>query len=188
MPLRALVVRLRRNHPSRAAAAYVRMDPLALDTTPPPASARVCEAPGCGRRLTATQVARGAKTCSAPCRARAHRERKRARRLAEIDAAVKTLLDLRRDCAGMRARAAPPANMVVLPAADVTVAAADRAAYAGRMRTSCSNGPTSASWREPPRTGAELQPIVPIPLNAAARAWAKLGRTGTAIVLYPEPE
>jgi hypothetical protein len=32
-----------------------------------------------------------------PCRARAHRARRKARRLAEIDGAIKTLLELRAD-------------------------------------------------------------------------------------------
>lgn len=70
-----------------------------FDTSPPPTPAPVCEAPGCGRVVTPAQVARGAKACSAACRARAHREHKRARRLAEIDAAVRTLLDLRAEIA-----------------------------------------------------------------------------------------
>jgi hypothetical protein len=79
--------------------AYVRMAPHLVDPTPPPTDAPLCEAPGCGRVLTPAQVARDAKACSAPCRARAHREGKRARRLAEIDAAVKALLDLRAEIA-----------------------------------------------------------------------------------------
>jgi hypothetical protein len=79
--------------------AYVRMALPSFDTTPLPTDAPLCEAPGCGRVLTPTQVARSAKACSAPCPARAHREHKKARRLAEIDAAVKTLLDLREEIA-----------------------------------------------------------------------------------------
>ena len=79
--------------------AFVRMAPLSLDPTPLPTDAPLCEAPGCDRVLTPAQIARGAKACGAPCRARAHRERKRARRLAEIDTAVRTLLDLRAEIA-----------------------------------------------------------------------------------------
>jgi hypothetical protein len=42
-------------------------------------------------------VARDARACSDPCRARAHRARRKARRLAEIDGAIKTLQELRAD-------------------------------------------------------------------------------------------
>jgi hypothetical protein len=60
-----------------------------------PVAAPVCEAVACGRALTPAQLARGARACSASCRARAHREGRKARRLAEIDQALRVLLDLR---------------------------------------------------------------------------------------------
>jgi len=82
------------------------MDPLSFDATPPPASPPVCEAPGCGRGLTAAQVARGAKACSAPCRARAHRARRtaaviaRAVVIARLDALAVEVAALRAEVAG----------------------------------------------------------------------------------------
>jgi hypothetical protein len=70
-------------------------DQLSLDPPDTAAGTPVCEAPGCDRRLTPDQVQRDARACSAACRARAYRERRRQLRLAEIDAAVKVLLELR---------------------------------------------------------------------------------------------
>ena len=75
------------------------MDNAPTLPTDSPVAAPVCEAAGCDNVLTPPQVARGARACSASCRARAHRQGRKARRLAEIDAAVKTLLDLRAEIA-----------------------------------------------------------------------------------------
>jgi predicted nucleic acid-binding Zn ribbon protein len=71
-----------------------------LDPTDTAAGTPLCEAPGCDRRLTPVQVRKDARACSAACRARAYRERRRQARLAEIDAAVKVLLELRAEIAG----------------------------------------------------------------------------------------
>jgi hypothetical protein len=65
-------------------------DRPAADPSATPADAPLCEA-GCGRPLSAAQLAKGAKACSAPCRAKAHREGRRARRLAEVDASIRGL-------------------------------------------------------------------------------------------------
>lgn len=72
-----------------------------LPLDPPDASAGtpVCEAPGCDRRLTPVQVARDARACSAACRAKAYRERRRQVRLAEVDAAIRVLQELRQEIA-----------------------------------------------------------------------------------------
>jgi hypothetical protein len=65
------------------------------------AAAPQCSTPqqGCGCALTSAQVAKDARACSDPCRARAHRARRKVRRLAEIDGAIKTLQELRADVA-----------------------------------------------------------------------------------------
>ena len=82
------------------------MDPLTLDPTPLPTDAPLCEAPGCGRGLTPAQVARGAKACGAPCRARAHRARRtaaviaRAVVIARLDALALEVAALRAEVAG----------------------------------------------------------------------------------------
>ena len=47
-----------------------------------------CEAPGCDRRLTPTQVVKSARACCPACRRAAHRARQRDRRLAEVDASI----------------------------------------------------------------------------------------------------
>ena len=60
----------------------------------------LCEAPGCGRPLSPGQLVKGARACSPACRAKAHRERRKRARLAEIDAAVATLLSLRAEIEG----------------------------------------------------------------------------------------
>ena len=59
--------------------------------------APACEA--CGGPLTVVQVAKGAHACSPACRARAHRAARKARRLAEVDAAIKVLVELRGEIA-----------------------------------------------------------------------------------------
>lgn len=45
--------------------------------------------------MSPVQVRKDARACSAACRARAFRERRKRARVAEIDAAVKVLLELR---------------------------------------------------------------------------------------------
>ncbi len=52
-----------------------------------------CE--GCGGELSEVQRARGARHCRPGCRVRAHRQRTKGRRLAEIDAAIRVLVALR---------------------------------------------------------------------------------------------
>jgi hypothetical protein len=54
-----------------------------------PVAAAVCEAPGCGRALSPAQLARGARACSAACRARAHRARREALREANLRESVR---------------------------------------------------------------------------------------------------
>jgi hypothetical protein len=54
-----------------------------------PVAAPVCEAPGCGRALSPAQLARGARACSAACRARAHRARREALREANLRESVR---------------------------------------------------------------------------------------------------
>jgi len=49
--------------------------------------------------LTAVQASKGARACSPACRAAAHRERRKVARLAEIDAAIRTLQTLRDEIA-----------------------------------------------------------------------------------------
>ena len=61
-----------------------------------PTESPLCE-DGCGCGLTPVQAAKDARACSDRCRARAHRARRKARRLAEIDGAIRTLLELRAD-------------------------------------------------------------------------------------------
>jgi hypothetical protein len=73
--------------------------PTPIDLSAPPDAAPLCEAPDCGRALAPDQVRKGAKACSARCRAAAHRAARKTRRLAEIDAAVSALLELRAEIA-----------------------------------------------------------------------------------------
>ncbi len=74
-------------------------DQPTLDPSDTAAGTPVCEAAGCGRRLTPVQVQRDARACSAACRARAYRERRRQLRLAEVDAAIRVLQELRQEIA-----------------------------------------------------------------------------------------
>ena len=73
------------------------VDPLEAAT-----GTTVCEALGCDRPLTASQLARGAKACSPACRARAHREARQRRRLRGIDDATRLLAELRSEIANDR--------------------------------------------------------------------------------------
>jgi hypothetical protein len=72
--------------------------PPALEPQVPATREPLCGA-GCGTALSSRQIARGAKVCSAGCRVRAHRERRKQARLAEIDAAIRTLQALRAEVA-----------------------------------------------------------------------------------------
>jgi predicted nucleic acid-binding Zn ribbon protein len=65
----------------------------------PAAGEALCGAPGCGRALTPAQVGKGARACSDACRRAANRARQRDRRLAEIDAAILVLQELRAEIA-----------------------------------------------------------------------------------------
>jgi hypothetical protein len=71
--------------------------------TTPPTEAPVCEAPGCGRKLSAIQRRRRARACSAACRRSAHRARERAR-FEEAIAALE--VDFARRIAALRAQLA----------------------------------------------------------------------------------
>jgi len=68
-----------------------------LASTPPASETRACVA--CGGTLSAAQVAKGAQSCSGPCRAKVSRERRRRARLAEVDAAIRMLQELRQEIA-----------------------------------------------------------------------------------------
>ena len=57
------------------------------------AGQRLCEA--CGGELSEAQVARGARSCSAPCRARTSRARRKRATLARLDALMGELAALR---------------------------------------------------------------------------------------------
>jgi hypothetical protein len=69
--------------------------PAPVDLGPLPSEVSRCEAVGCGRALTPAQVSREARACSPRCRVAAHRERRKRARLAEIDAAIRVLEELR---------------------------------------------------------------------------------------------
>jgi hypothetical protein len=62
----------------------------------------VCEASGCGQLLTPAQRSHGARACSPACRAKAHRETRKARRLRGIDDATRLLAELRSEIAADR--------------------------------------------------------------------------------------
>jgi len=70
-------------------------DPSLPAPSSPVDEAPLCEAPGCEVRLTAVQVAKGAHACSASCRARAFRARRRALVLGRLDALATELATLR---------------------------------------------------------------------------------------------
>jgi hypothetical protein len=70
-------------------------DPAQPLPSSPPEGAPVCEAPGCSRALTTVQVQKGAHACSPPCRAKAHRARRRALVLGRLDALAVELATLR---------------------------------------------------------------------------------------------
>lgn len=81
--------------------AYVR--PTANDRadnhhTDTPAGPPACE--GCNGPLTAEQIRKGARACQPSCRAKAHRARERAKRLAALDAAAAALAEARAEIAG----------------------------------------------------------------------------------------
>ncbi len=88
-----------RNHLSRRANAMLTADQPPLDPPDTAAGTPVCEAAGCGRPLTPAQVARDARACSAACRARLFRERRKRARLADVDAAIRVLQELRQEIA-----------------------------------------------------------------------------------------
>jgi hypothetical protein len=91
-----LAARLRANHVCRRTYALQSpMDPAPATLLPTSAETSLCDAPGCGRALTPAQVSREARACSPRCRVAAHRERRKRARLAEIDAAIRVLEELR---------------------------------------------------------------------------------------------
>lgn len=75
------------------------VDQRPLEPPDAPAGTPLCEAPGCDRHLTPSQLQKGARVCSAACRAKAYRERRRQVRLAEVDAAIRVLQELRQEIA-----------------------------------------------------------------------------------------
>src|ERR1700722_14661922 len=69
--------------------AYVRDDLPPAAPSERVAAPHRCEAPACGRALSAAQTAKGARVCSPACRARAHRGRRKATLLARFDAVTR---------------------------------------------------------------------------------------------------
>lgn len=70
--------------------------PLPVDPQAPPVQGPPCEA-GCGATLTARQQARKARCCSAACRVRAHRAKRKAEVLGHLDALAGEVARIRRE-------------------------------------------------------------------------------------------